>query len=66
MGSGGSGSDVHEEMGWSKKKVLHKDEEKMHKKVKMTLQSTKNLVHVKHHYGVSFCKKIFSYFDLYS
>ena len=29
------------------KKVFHKSEEKMHKKVKMTLQRAKNLVHVK-------------------
>ena len=41
------------------KKVFRKSEEKMHKKVKMTLQIAKNLVYVKQHYGVSFCKKIF-------
>ena len=41
------------------KKVFHKSEEKMHKKVKMTLQRAKNLVHVKQHYGVSFYEKIF-------
>jgi len=44
------------------KKVFHKSEEKMHKKVKMTLQRAKNLVHVKKQYGVSFCKKIFFLF----
>ena len=36
------------------KKVFHKSEEKMHKKMKMTLQRAKNLVHLKQHYGVSF------------
>ena len=41
------------------KKVLHKSEEKMHKKVKMTSQRAKNLVHVKQNYGVSYSKKIF-------
>ena len=41
------------------KKVLHKSEEKMHKKM-MTLQKAKNLVHVKQHFVVSFLqKKIF-------
>ena len=29
----------------------------MHKKVKMTLQRAKNFADVKHHYGISFCKK---------
>ena len=42
-----------------KKKVLHKSEEKIHKKLKMALQRAKNLVHVKQHYGVSFYEKIF-------
>ena len=42
-----------------KKKVFHKSEEKMHKKLKMALQRAKNLVHVKQHYGVSFYEKIF-------
>ena len=37
----------------------------MHKKMEMTLQRAKNLVHVKQYYGVSFYKKYFSYFDLY-
>ena len=41
------------------KKVFHKSEEKMHKKLKMALQRAKNLVHVKQHYGVSFYEKIF-------
>ena len=39
------------------KKVFHKSEGKMHKKMKMTLQTPKNLVHVKQHYSDSFCKK---------
>ena len=42
-----------------KKKVFHKSEEKVHKKLKMTLQRAKNLVHVKQHYCVSYCKKIY-------
>ena len=42
------------------KKVFHKSEEKMHKKMKLTLQRAKNLLLVKQHFGVSFCKKIFS------
>ena len=37
--------------------MFHKSEEKMHKKMEMTLQRAKNLVHVKQHCGVSFCKK---------
>jgi len=41
------------------KKVFHKSEGKMHKKIKMTLQRAKNLVYVKQYYGVSFCMKIF-------
>ena len=32
----------------------------------MTLQRAKNLIHVKQHYGVSFCKRIYFYYDLYS
>ena len=36
------------------KKVFHKSEEKMRKKLKMVLQRAKNLVHVKQQYGVSF------------
>ena len=43
----------------STKKVLHKREEKMHKKIKMTSQKAENLVHVKQHHGKSFYKKIF-------
>ena len=35
----------------------------MPKKVKMTLQKAKNLVHVKQYYGVSFCKKKSFYFE---
>ena len=46
--------------GVSTKKVLHKSEEKMHKKMKMTLQRAENLVHVQQHHGKSFYKKIFS------
>ena len=45
-----------------KKKVLHKSERKMPKKMKMTLQRAENLVHVKQHYGDSICKKIFFLF----
>ena len=41
------------------KKVLHKSEEKMHKKMKMTLQRAENLVQVQEHYGISFYEKIF-------
>ena len=41
------------------KKVFHKSEEKMQKELKMILQRAKNLVHVKQHSGISFCKKIF-------
>ena len=37
-----------------KKKVLHKSEGKMPKKMKMTLQRAENLVHVKQHYCVPF------------
>ena len=44
------------------KKVFHKSEEKMPKKMKMTLQRAKNLVLIKQHYGVSFCIKIFFFF----
>ena len=44
------------------KKVLHKSEEKMPKKMKMTLQRAENLVHVKRHYGDSICKEIFFLF----
>ena len=43
----------------SQKQLFHKSEEEMHKKMKMTLQKAKNLVHVKQHYGVSYYKKIF-------
>ena len=39
------------------KKVFHKSEGEMYKKMKMILQRAKNLVHVKQHYSVSFCKK---------
>ena len=42
-----------------KKKVNHKREEKMHSKVKMTLQRAENLVHVQQHHGKHFYKKIF-------
>ena len=45
-----------------KKKVFHKSEGKMPKKMKMTLQRAENLVHVKQHYGDSICKKIFFLF----
>ena len=43
--------------GVDNKKVFHKSEGKMHKKVKMTFQRAKNLVHMKQHHGVSFYKK---------
>ena len=39
------------------KKVFHESGEKMHKKLKMTLQRAKNLVQVKQPYGVSFYEK---------
>ena len=45
----------------SKKKVLHKIEEKMHKKMKITYQRAKNLVRVQQHYSISFYEKIFFY-----
>ena len=45
--------------GVSKKKVFHKSEDKMLKKMKMTLQRAENLVHVQQHDGKSFYKKIF-------
>ena len=48
--------------GVDNKKVLHKIEGKMHKKMKMTLQRAENFVHVKQHHGVTFCKKIFFLF----
>ena len=41
------------------KKVFHKSEGKMPQKMKITLQRAENLVHVKQHYVVPFCKKIF-------
>ena len=44
--------------GWSKK-VNHKSEEKMHSKVKMTLQKAENLLHVQQHHGKHFYKKTF-------
>ena len=47
------------------KKVPHKSEEKMHKKMKMTLQRAENLMHAQQHYGVSFHKKIFFYILIY-
>ena len=43
----------------STKKVLHKSEEKMHTKMKMTSQRAKNLVHVQQHHSKSFYQKIF-------
>ena len=46
----------------TQKKVFHKSEGKMPKKMKMTLQRAENLVHVKQHYGDSICKKIFFLF----
>ena len=49
----------------SKKKVLHKSEEKMHKKMKMTSQRAENLVHVQQCHGKSFYKKIFFLILLY-
>jgi len=50
----------------SQKKLLHKSEEKMHKKMKMTLQGAKNLVHVQQHQGKHFSKKEFSFSYSYS
>ena len=44
------------------KKLLHKSEDKMHKKMKVTLQRAKNLVHLKQHYDVSFYNKTFVIF----
>ena len=44
------------------KKVLHKSEEKMHKKMKLTKQRAENVVHVQQHHSVSFYKKIFFLF----
>ena len=44
----------------SQKKLLHKSEEKMHKKMKMTLQGAENLVHKQQHHGKHFFKKSFS------
>ena len=46
----------------TQKKVFHKSEGKMPKKMKMTLQRAENLVHVKRHYGDSICKEIFFLF----
>ena len=34
--------------------------------MKKAQQRAENLVHMRHHYGVFFSKKFFSYFDLYS
>ena len=42
----------------STKKVLHKSEEKMHKKMKMTSQRAENLVHVQQHHGKCLYKKL--------
>jgi len=44
------------------KKVFHKSEGKMPKKNEDDFERAKNLVHVKQHYGVSFCIKIFFLF----
>ena len=41
----------------SKKKVLHRIEEKMRIKMKITFQRAKNLVRVQQHYSISFYKK---------
>ena len=41
----------------SQKKLLHKREEKIHKKMKMTKKRVENFVHVQQHYGVSFYEK---------
>ena len=45
--------------GVDNKKVFHKSEEKIHKKVKMTLQRAENLVHEQQDHGKSLYKKIF-------
>ena len=46
----------------SQKKLLHKSEEKMYKKMKMTSQGAENLVHVQQHQGKHFYKNIFFFF----
>ena len=48
------------------KKVLHKNEEKMHKKMKITYQRAENLVRVQQHYSISFYEKIFFIFRFIS
>ena len=48
------------------KKVLHKREEKMQEKMKMTYQKDKNLVQIQQQCSVYFCiKNIFSNLDLF-
>ena len=39
----------------STKKIFHKSEEKMHTKMKMTLQRAENLVQVQQHHGTCVC-----------
>ena len=50
----------HSGYGVIHKKVFHKNEDKMHKKMKMTQQKGENLVHEQHQHGVCFCKKNFA------
>ena len=50
------------DIGWSIKKYSIKVMKKHTKKMKMTSQRAKNLVHVKQYFGVSFCKKKFFFF----
>ena len=45
--------------GVDQKKVSSKSEEKLHTKMKMTLQRAENLVHVQQHRRKYFYKKIF-------
>ena len=47
------------------KTVLHKSEEKMYKKMKMTKQKDENLAHEQKQYGVYFCKKNLFPFMIY-
>ena len=51
--------------GVDQKKVSIKSEEKMHTKMKMSLQRAENLVHVQQHCGKYFYKKIFFLILLY-
>ena len=48
------------------KKVFHKSEDKMHKKMKMTSQRAENLVYVQQHHGKSLHEKCFLNIAFYS